>query len=128
MHWGSSTFLGFNPLYLIVRDSKVVPWLCMRNAWPTQPMRGEHGSANERGVWECMTNAWSSRPMRGEHGSANERGVWECMTNAWSSRPMRGEHAQPMRGVHEILSLPLLHCCWFIQITPLLLIGFSLGD
>jgi hypothetical protein len=44
-------------------------------------------------------------------------------------RPMRGVHAlsRPMKGVHEKahcgLSLPFLHSCSIIQITPLFLLG-----
>ena len=54
MHWGSSTFLGFNPLYLFVRTSKVVPWLLLAIAnerldlvWP---MRGLHEKSHANRV------------------------------------------------------------------------------
>ena len=46
MHWESSTFLGFNPLYLFVRASKhctlVVTRLANRRLDLGEPMRGLH--------------------------------------------------------------------------------------
>ena len=48
MHWGSSTFLGFNPLYLFVRASKhcilVVTRLANRRLDLGEPMGGLHGN------------------------------------------------------------------------------------
>ena len=102
VHWESSTFLGFNPLFLFVRVSKVVPWLLLaianRSLDLVQPMRGVHekSHANHVGYLSPCTTS-----------QAKIRFAWDfsCTPLIGQARACISHALLSLAGLHALLSL-----------------------